>query len=77
MVKKYCTAAWRPGRPPSGPADRYLAFGALVLATIVLEGALSFLAAFALGPIAEALRDSGVGCEPATGVCTFGPWTAG
>jgi K+-transporting ATPase ATPase A chain len=37
------------------PTDSIL-FGALVLSTIVLVGALSFLPALALGPIAEALQ---------------------
>ena len=38
-----------------GPSDS-AAFGALVLGTILLVGALCFLPALALGPITEALR---------------------
>ncbi len=40
------------------PSDS-VTFGALVLGTIVLVGALCFLPALALGPIAEALRHRG------------------
>jgi K+-transporting ATPase ATPase A chain len=49
------------GRRPTTAAtlpDDSVAFGALVLGTILLVGALSFLPALALGPIAEALRHS-------------------
>jgi potassium-transporting ATPase potassium-binding subunit len=40
------------------PSDT-LTFGALVLGTILLIGALSFLPALALGPIAEYLKTMG------------------
>jgi K+-transporting ATPase ATPase A chain len=44
----------------SMPSDT-VAFGVLVLGAVVLVGALSFLAALALGPIAEYLQPPGFG----------------
>jgi len=52
---RFAAQGRRPTTAASLPSDS-AAFGALVLGTILLVGALCFLPALALGPIAEALR---------------------
>jgi K+-transporting ATPase ATPase A chain len=55
LAARFAAQGRRPITAASLPSDS-LAFGALVLGTILVVGALSFLPALALGPIAEALR---------------------
>ena len=55
LAGRFAAQGRRPTTAASLPIDS-AAFGALVLGTILLLGALCFLPALALGPIAEALR---------------------
>jgi K+-transporting ATPase ATPase A chain len=55
LAGRFAAQGRRPTTAATLPSDT-AAFGALVLGTILLVGALSFLPALALGPIAEALR---------------------
>ena len=54
LAGRFAAQRHRPTTAATLPGDS-AAFGALVLATILLAGALCFLPALALGPIAEAL----------------------
>jgi K+-transporting ATPase ATPase A chain len=55
LAGRFAAQGRRPTTAATLPSDS-AAFGALVLGTIVLVGALCFLPALALGPIAESLR---------------------
>jgi len=55
LAGRFAAQGRRPTTAATLPSDT-AAFCALVLGTIVLVGALSFLPALALGPIVEALR---------------------
>jgi K+-transporting ATPase ATPase A chain len=55
LAGRFAAQQRRPTIAGTLPSDS-VAFGALVLGTIVLVGALCFLPALALGPITEALQ---------------------